>query len=78
MSRAKETVVNEQKKTERIARAVEDPHKVARYLSLYQQWRTGTGKFAWNEDPRKTAPMPFTPRQLSIIERAAIIHLKNI
>ena len=60
----------------RFVLACEDPAFVIKCLEKYQRYRKGVGEFAFNEDPSKIAPPPFCARALTIVEDAAIRHLK--
>lgn len=53
-----------------------DPKFVARCIEENLKWRRGEGPYAFNADPKKNARMPLCPQALSLIEEAAIIHLK--
>ena len=55
----------------------EDPKFVARCIAENLKWRRGEGPYAFSEDPKKNAPMPFCPQAFSIVEDAAIRFLKN-
>ena len=55
----------------------DSPKFVAECLIENQNWRRGKGRYEFNEDPKKNAPMPFCPRALGIIEDAAIQFLMN-
>ena len=55
----------------------DSPKFVAECLMENQNWRRGKGRYEFNEDPKKNAPMPFCPRALGIIEDAAIKFLMN-
>lgn len=53
------------------------PRFVAECMMEYQSWRRGMGRYEFNMDPKKNAPMPFCPKALGIIEDAAIQFLMN-
>lgn len=55
----------------------DSPKFVAECLVENQNWRRGKGRYEFNEDPKKNAPMPFCPRALGIIEDAAIKFLMH-
>lgn len=55
----------------------EDPKFVARCIAENLKWRRGEVPYAFNEDPKKNAPMPLCPQALSLIEESAIIHLNG-
>lgn len=57
-------------------RSCNDPAFVIKCLEKYQRYRKGVGEFSFNEDPSKIAPPPFCARALTIVEDAAIRHLK--
>jgi len=55
----------------------DSPKFVAECLVEYQSWLRGTGRYEFNEDPKKNAPMPFCPRAFRIIIDAAVKFLMH-
>lgn len=53
-----------------------DPKYVARCIAENLKWRRGEGPYAFSEDPKKNAKIPLCPKALSLVEEAAIIHLR--
>jgi len=51
-----------------------DPRFVVECLRKYQRWRKGTGEYSFGGDPDSYVPqeLPFSGRELSIVEDAAI------
>lgn len=55
-----------------------DRNKVIEVLEEFNEWRRGSGPYAWSEDPSKSRQFPYSPHEIGVAIDRAVEMLRRL